>query len=330
MNNMETGNVDISLANSKIIDSLKHEEFCKTAAEAAENYIRVILREEEFNDKIIPVTKITAADLGEDERDKPFRWITVEPASPAAVVLPENGAAMVTPYFARKAKMFYNRLSTRKYRKDITELDTYKNIDLRKVMSEIGINELGKRKDWQFISLADSACSATYGNPVVSFTGGLTRNNWMEMKKIFPRRQLKAAVGLINETSKAEFAKYDRNTAGGDLSQKLLLEGEDAIGDTMGGLKLVTTIKSDIVNDNVVYQFAAPNFVGVNEEYQPVTMFIERKENAITMHATSMIGMAIVNTNGVAKAQYFSNASFFNTRYPLEKLNDNSSNDSSE
>lgn len=315
-----TDRANIPLTNSQIIDSLKNDPLCKLAATATTNYIRVILREEEFNDKIIPVTKITPADLGEDENDKPFRWITVEPTSPSAVVLPQDGSAMVTPYYARKARIQYNRLSTRKYRKDITELDTYKNIDLRKVMADIGINELGKRRDWQMVTLFDSACNTNYNNAPIDFVGGFTRNNLFEMKKIFPRRSLVAAQALVNETTKSEFCKYDRNTAGGDFAQETLLKGETVIGDSFAGLKWITTIKSDIVPDNTVYLTAAPNFLGVNEEFQPVTMFIERKENAITMHATCMIGMAIVNTNGVAKAGFFTGQDFFvNTRYPFEQ-----------
>ena len=317
---METKDIDIDLLNSKIVDSLRYgEDTCKVAAETVSNYIRMILREEMFNDKIIPIQTVAPEDLGEDERDKPFRWVTLEPASPAAVVLPQDGAADVVPYFARKAKIMYFRVSTPKYRKDVTELMTYKHIDLRKVMMDIGINELGKRRDFAWVQLSDAAADVG-GN--ISFAGGIDRSTLAELSKVMTRRSLEPTLGLINKTTFMEVLKGTRNEIGGDLAEKMYVEGFEGIPQKLMGIQYATTIKSDIVHDNVVYIYTAPDYLGVNEELQPETMYIKRVDNSITMYATSTIGMGILNTNGVVKGQFFKgNSQFANTRYPLETVN---------
>lgn len=322
---MEEKDLDINLLNSKIIDSLRGEgENCKVAAETVSNYIRLILREEMFNDKIVPIQTVTQEDLGEDERDKPFRWVTMEPASPAAVVLPQDGAADVVPYYARKAKIQYFRISTRRYRKNVTELMTYKNIDLRKVMMDIGINELGKRRDYLWVNLSDAAAE-TSGNDI-TFAGGINRSTLAELSKVMTRRSLEPTLGLINKTTFMEVLKGTRDEIGGDLAQKMYVDGFEGIPEKLMGIKYATTIKSDVVNDNVVYQYTAPNYLGVNEELRPETMYIKRVEDVITMHASASIGMGILNVNGVVRGKFFgNNAAFVNTRYPLETVNNSGS-----
>jgi hypothetical protein len=125
---------------------------------------------------------------------------------------------------------------------------------------------------------------------------------YVEIKKYLEKQRLNNGVFLMNTSTAKEFEKYDRLEIGGDLSQEIWKNGLKAIGDAVvGGVPHVYSIKDNLVEDNVIYLFTEPNFLGKFYTLEDIKLYVERKEDQIKMFASEVIGCGILNMAGVVK-----------------------------
>lgn len=308
-------NVPLDVFNSKFIASLDEQGFRKVASDFSTAYIRMINREDGFLRKIIPAETVSAKDLWTDPNsDRPAVILTIEPTGYPAVSLPFNSNAEIQYYYASKAIVSFFDVKTPRFQKNIYELMTYKDIDLRKVVVDNALKDMQKEEDAGFIGNVDAVCQAN--SNLYTFGGALSRDNWVEVSKIMGKKMLRNGISLMNDATFREFGKLTRNEIGGDLSEKLFKEGMAGLGDSkLFGMNVLSTLKADIVNDNVCYLFTESDYLGKLYELQKPTMYVERVEDIITVNANEKIGVSIVNTNGVAKIIFGTAGS--NTDYPL-------------
>lgn len=285
------------------------------ASTTGTSYIRMQVFEEGFARKILPAEAITPDELSEFFTDVPGKIIEVEPAQGVSATLPFDTANETLYYMAPKSAVFFFDIKTPRYQKNIKMLDTYRTMDLRKVMMDLALKSMSKQEDWEFVQLSEDAVAASGG--VLTFVSGISRNTITELGKIMGKRMLPNGLVLCNNATMLDFAKMGRDAWGGDGAEKLLREGPKSLGEpVMMGMKFLSTLKSDIVNDNVLYLYTQPDYLGKFYELEAPTMYVERKEDRITMNANETIGMTIVNTAGVAKAQLFGGALSVNSGYP--------------
>jgi hypothetical protein len=195
---------------------------------------------------------------------------------------------------------------------------TYKDIDLRKVVVDNALKDMQKEEDAGFIGNVDSICTSNSGN-LFTFGAGLSRDTWVEVSKIMGKKMLRNGIALMNDATFREFGKLTRDEVGGDLSEKIFKEGMAGLGDSkVFGMNILSTLKADIVNDNVCYLFTESDYLGKLYELQKPTMYVERTEDIITVNANEKIGCSIVNTAGVNKIVFGAEGS--NTTYPLPEV----------
>lgn len=308
--------IPLEVFNAKFLSELEEQGHRKVASELSSAYIRMINREDGFLRKILPAETVSQKDLWQDPNsDRPAVMVTIEPTGSPAVSLPFNSSAEIQYYYASKAIVSFFDIKTPRFQKNVYELMTYKDIDLRKVVVDNALKDMQKEEDAGFIGKVD----ALVQNGVVSgfqFGSGLSRDNWVEVSKIMGKKMLRNGIALMNDATFREFGKLTRNEIGGDLSEKLFKEGMAGLGDSkVFGMNILSTLKADLVNDNVAYLFTESDYLGKLYELEKPKMYVDRTEDIITVNANEKIGCSIINTAGVNKVIFGTQGS--NTNYPM-------------
>jgi hypothetical protein len=323
-----TQNVPTEVMNAQILDSLERgEDGIKKAQAAATDYTRIQIREDSFAAKILPLEKATDDMLhyGMNATNLEIIW-ELEPDSPGAKWVPLQTVPEGEYITGSRYSIPMARLFTPKFTVDIDELRTTKQ-DIRKILCDNAIKDALAEFDAKFISTVNSIVSdvdkttpiqaggtAAYKQALtgkvqmMDFAAGLNRDTFAEARNMLPKGnaegkfRLRNYCCLMNETTAGQLLKLDRNAVGGDLSQEFFKNGLTI--DTFMGLKMMFTIKDDLVPDNYVYFFAEPAFLGKGFYLHDWTSFMKKEAFFIETFSYWMGGLAIGNIAGCALARF--------------------------
>jgi len=290
----------------------KNPEFLKRAQEAANDYVRIKLREDSFFDQIITPRSLTDSELDlQPNTDKPYKIVFKEPNSAAAVTLPFGTLPINQYILGERVPVGFDRIITPRFTKDIDELRTYRDIDIRQVLSDNALKDLSAEKDGKFIQAVNTLLGAS-GSTVAAtgtiqyrtYSGGVSRQNVAESKKILTETpsRLRPATALVNQTTAIEFEKWERPEAGGDISQEILQNGWAERN--WFGVRFIVTIKRDLIPDNEIYWFAAEDYLGRNFILNDVVMDVDRRLFLLEYTAYMVIGGVIANVAGIARSKF--------------------------
>lgn len=330
MDNDTTQNVPTSLLNQRVLDYLDRGDVEKVA-QAASDYTRIQVREDSFAMKILTPQKATD-DMLDRDLDERLRVIEeLEPDSPGAKWVPLQDIPEGEYIYGSRYQVPFARVLTPKFVKDIDELRTYRQ-DIRKILTQNAIKDGLAEIDRKFIETCDSIVNdsvdtATTGLFVQNQTGktqyidfttwvqgtatspGLTKDNFVEAKKLLPRGnaqgrfRLRNYMALMNDVTAQEWLKLDHDDVGNENITRFFNEGLTT--DTYLGVKCIFTIKDDIVKDGEVYFFPQPEFLGKSYYLTDWTLFMKKESYFVEMFAYWLGGYAIGNIAGVCKAKFF-------------------------
>jgi hypothetical protein len=303
--------------NAKILEHLDRGEV-KKAQDAATDYTRIQIREESFAFKILPPEKATDDMLDRSLDDKRLQIIwELEPDSPAAKWVPLQTVPDGEYIQGSRYIIPFARVLTPKFVKDIDELRTTRQ-DIRKILTDNSIKDALAEIDAKFMETVNSivldAPSAGSANNVtgkvqwIDLTDPLNRTSFAEAKKMLPRGnsdgrfRLRNYVALMNDVTAQDWLKLDRNAVGGDLSEEMFRNGLTT--DTFLGVKAIFTIKDDLIPDDYVYFFAAPEFLGKCFYLSDWTMYMKKEAYFIEMFSYWLGGFAFGNVAGMALARF--------------------------
>jgi hypothetical protein len=289
----------------------------KQAAEAANDYTRVFLREDSFMEKILPSRPLSNSELDRQvDTPKPVRIEDLQPGSPGAISVPFAQLPKAKWMRGKRYRVLFDRIQSHKATIDVDELRTWR-MDLRQVVSDDYIKDIAQEKDRKFLSAVETAVGAEQnatiaGGECASGAGrnwklvdpaGITRDNLVEMLKIMPSQssKLDTKIVLCNNLTIKDIIKWGRDEVGGDFAEQLLLQGWSQ--ESFLGCKWVTTIKHDLVPNNSFYMFSGEDFMGKHYTLEDVTMHIEQKAYFLEFFAYSLAGASIANFNSCAKAK---------------------------
>lgn len=312
-----TQNVPTPVMNAKILEHLDRGEV-KKAQDAATDYTRIQIREESFAFKILPPEKATDDMLDRALDDKRLQIIwELEPDSPAAKWVPLQTVPDGEYIQGSRYIIPFARVLTPKFVKDIDELRTTRQ-DIRKILTDNSIKDALAEIDAKFIETVNSivldAPAAGSPNNVtgkvqwIDLTDPLNRESFAEAKKMLPRGnsdgrfRLRNYVALMNDVTAQDWLKLDRNEVGGDLAEDMFRNGLTI--DNFLGVKTIFTIKDDLVPDNYVYFFAAPEFLGKCFYLSDWTMYMKKEAYFIEMFSYWLGGFAFGNVAGMALARF--------------------------
>lgn len=307
-------------------------EYLQKHAAAGEDFIRTHIRESGFLRRIIPPKPITNDELDRvTEHDRPVRIEELELNHKGAATLPFNVSSDTEFYYGPRGQIDFFNIKTPVFTKNTNELRTYRH-DVRKLVTEHSLNDIETREDTDFIALVDTivgpdpsgnntstglagfqqhfragdgVATGSGGDGSATSTdlqGGLTRDVYIEIKKLIERRRLNNGVFLMNTNTAKDFEKHDNTEMGGELSADVWKNGLKAIGDAViGGVPHIYTIKDDIVPDGVIYGFTEPSYLGKFYTLEDIKLYVKREEDQLKMWACETIGVSILNMAGVIK-----------------------------
>ena len=297
----------------KLFDALNQagDGFMKNASEAGTQMIRKRLRENGFSRLILPFKQVSDADLNYlPDTELPVIVEEMEPDSPGAKAIPFNDTADTAFYRGDKFVVYFCKITTHEFVKNVDELRTYKN-DQRQVVTDNALKDIHTEEDFRTISEVDTIVGDPSGVGASDFqqsfeiSGGITRSNYKEVLNHLEDRELNNGLFLMNRHTAKEFLEWDRTEFGGDIAEKLALDGLSALTEAkIFGVRHAFTMKRGIVPDNVLYQFAEPNFLGRAYVLQDVTMYVEKKKDILRFSAHEKIGLTFANVSGLNKTLF--------------------------
>jgi len=302
---------EIQLLNETLFEQLDTPGMQKQAIDAVNDFTRTKMREDGFYRRIMPPLTITNDELDRQvDTDKPVKVVDKEPDSPAAVSLPF--ATLPINFYIRgpRYRVMFDRIVSPRAVKDVDELRTYV-IDIRQVLSDNMIKDMLAEEDSKFINAMDAAVGTVDTvNPLsqvvqnATISGGITRETIVDALKVMPQTPSRFEVEtcLVNNITIKELLKFGRDEMGGDFSQEIIKNGWAETN--FLNCRWIVTIKRNLVQDNEMYMFASPKFIGKNYELEPTTMYIRREAYMLEYFSYNTQGGSFGHTNGLAKVEF--------------------------
>jgi hypothetical protein len=302
---------EIQLLNETLFEQLDTPGMQKQAIDAVNDFTRTKMREDGFYRRIIPPLTITNDELDRQvDTDKPVKVVDKEPDSPAAVSIPF--ATLPSNFYIRgpRYRVMFDRIVSPRAVKDVDELRTYV-IDIRQVLSDNMIKDMLAEEDSKFITAFNLAVGTkdavnTLSDTVQyeSISGGITRETLVDALKVMPKTpsHFEVETCLVNNITIKELLKFGRDEMGGDFSQDIIKNGWAETN--FLNCRWIVTIKRNLVQDNEMYMFASPKFIGKNYELEPTTMYIRREAYMLEYFSYNTQGGSFGHTNGLAKVEF--------------------------
>jgi hypothetical protein len=109
---------------------------------------------------------------------------------------------------------------------------------------------------------------------------------------------------LITESDADDFDQWTIEDYGDRLQSETALDGYTY--NKVLGLRIIRTIKNDILREGNVYVFTAPEFFGRNYTLNDVKFYIDKIANRIFWQAWMDVGMGFGNIASVVKLELYS------------------------
>ena len=118
--------------------------------------------------------------------------------------------------------------------------------------------------------------------------------------------RLKPVVLLMTESDTDDFDSWTIEDMGDKMQSETLTEGYTY--NKVCGLRIIRTIKNDILREGNVYAFTSAEFFGRNYTLNDVKFYIDKIANRIFWQAWMDIGMGFANIAAVVKLELYSGA----------------------
>jgi len=298
----------------RLLDAIKGADdgLLKKASEASTSLVRRRLRENGFTRLILPFRQVTDDELAYlPDTELPVVIEEMEPDSPGAKAIPFNDTADTAFYYGDKFVVYFCKITTPEFTKNVDELRTYKN-DLRQLITDNALKDVQTEEDSRTITTVDrivgtenvaDGAAGVQQNTLIA--GPITRDSYKDVLSHLEDRELNNGVFLMNRHTSKEFLGWDRSEIGGDLAEKLLKDGVSALQEAkIFGVRHIFTIKRDLVPDNVIYQFAEPGFLGKAYTLQDITMYVEKRKDILRFCGVEKIGLTFANVAALARTRF--------------------------
>lgn len=312
---------DIKVFNDTFVDMLEGGQ-TKEAAVSALQYTRNKLRENSFFERIL-----TPIDIANDELDKSedpeyhVKWCDREPDQPPAVVVPLGNVPDGYQFKGTRYPVLFSRLMSPVFQKDVDKLRGY-DYDIRQILLENSTKDIATEIDSKGLEKINQVIGTRDVNNVnnglslpqyVSISGGITRANLADAFKVIQKLRVpfgptqpdggsSKGIMLMNNITAMELLKFERSEAGGDLSEKMFVEGLPS--KQILGVNTLYTIKRELVPDGTIYFFSSEEFLGKYFRLQPLTVFMETKAFFLQFFQYMNIGMSIGNPKGACRVDF--------------------------
>jgi hypothetical protein len=292
-----TETINVQFLNQAFLDKLDGG-MEKEASVAASAFVRQKLREDGFARKVLVPTPVSAAELDRQLTEEPTIIVEKEPDSVAAN-LPFLSRAEPRYFTGVRYPVTFSTIRTAQFTKSKFELATYRT-DIRTVLQENSVKDLQKKEDE---NLYNSVVSVAQANgSIYTIGGGFSIANLTTAYKYLLQKQVPVGTILMTQSMYADFIKQPATTFGSSLAGGLV-SGQQSL-DNFYGFKILVTNKNDILPDNRVVIFTAPQYLGQSYMLQDATCFIKTEADMVSFETYESLGYGLGNVNGVVIADF--------------------------
>ena len=292
-----TETINVQFLNQAFFDKLDNG-LTKEAGVAMSAFVRQKLREDGFTRKIFDPSMVTAAELDRQLTEEPTIIVEKEPDS-VAVNLPFLARPEPRYFTGVRYPVTFTKVQSAEFKKSKFELATYRT-DIRTVLQENSVKDLQKQEDESFYNNCVAVAQAN-GN-VYTIGGGLTIPNLTTATKYLLQKQVPVASILMTHSLYMDLLKQPSTQIGSPLASALTA-GEKNL-DNFFGFKIITTNKNDILPDNRVIIFTAPQYLGQMYLLQDATVFLKTEADMVSFTTYEAPGIGLGNVNGFVIADF--------------------------
>ena len=303
---------DVALSNQAFLAAIEAspDGVLKNASAAGTKMIKRRIREAGFARMILPFKPVGDATQRLPDSDMPVVIEEMEPDSPGAKAVAFMDSPDTHFFHGDTFVVYFHKILTPEFKKNIDQLRTYKN-DLKAVVTDNALRDVHTAEDTGFIAQVDELVGAAGGTGAAGVTqnfniaSGITRTNYPLIQNYLEDRELSNGAYLMGRNTAKVFQTWDRTEIGGDLAERLFVDGASALqSGKIGGVPHIFTMKKALVPQDVVYQFAEPDYLGRAYVLQDLTLYVEKKKDIITFSAMEKIGMTFANVAGVNRVNF--------------------------
>lgn len=292
-----TETINVQFLNQAFLDKID-QGMTKEAGVAMSAFVRQKLREDGFTRKILDPIMVTAAELDRQLTDEPTVIVEKEPDSVAAN-MPFLGRPEPRYFTGSRYAVTFNKISSQEFKKSKFELATYRT-DIRTVLQENSVKDLQKQEDQNFYNNCIAVAQAN--SNLYTIGGGLSVANLMTATKYLVQKQVPVGCILMTHSLYADLLKQPATQLGSPLASELTRGATNL--DNFFGFKIVTTNKNDILPDNRVIVFSAPQYLGQMYLLQDATVFLKTEADMVQFQSYEALGVGIGNVNGFIVADF--------------------------
>ena len=329
----------MSAVPAKVLNDLFFEKVATTdgkekIAEFGGTYIRDRLREVSFARKILPPQPVQRTECQRSvNHDTLVKIVDIEPNS-KAVALTFRGQPTARFIRAPRFEIPFFTISSEKFEKTEQELLAYE-MPITKIIEENSVKDIQEIEDRQFLIFIESAVQAMQldansGTPAAfnitnlgttvavsvvkgdgAIAGGaddfvtypILKPDFIKLKKLLHRRKLRAERMVITEPDYDDISAWTIQDVGMTIAGETSVEGWKA--STVVGLKIIRTIKTDLLREGNVYCFTAPEFMGRFYVLNQTKFYIDKIANLITWQSWEDIAIGIGNIASIVKLELY-------------------------
>lgn len=328
--------VPAKVLNDLFFEKVATSEGKEKIAEFGGTYIRDRLREVSFFRKILPPQPVQRTECQRSvNHDTLVKIVDIEPNS-RAMSMSFRGQPTARFIRAPRYEIPFFTISSEKFEKTEQELLAYE-MPITKIIEENSVKDIQEIEDRQALiytetavqyyqldangnvatamSAANVLTGAVVSSSVVKGEGALAaggagftvypvlKPDFIKLKKLLHRRKLRAERILMTEPDYDDISAWTIQDVGMQIAGETSTEGWKS--NTVVGLKIIRTIKTDILREGNIYCFTAPEFMGRFYVLNQTKFYIDKIANLITWQSWEDIAIGIGNISSIVKLELY-------------------------
>jgi len=324
--------VPAKVLNDLFFEKVATQEGKDKIAEFGGTYIRDRLREVSFARKILPPQPVQRSECQRSvNHDTLVKIVDIGPNS-KAVALTFRGQPTARFIRAPRYEIPFFTISSEKFEKTEQELLAYE-MPVTKIIEENSVKDIQAIEDRQFLIFVEAAVqgyqastsnfnstnvlttpslqvSAVKSEGALADSTGTSftvypvlKTDFIKLKQLLHRRHLRAERMLITEPDYDNISAWTVQDVGMTIAGETSTEGWKS--DTVVGLKIIRTIKTEILREGNVYCFTAPEFFGRFYVLNQTKFYIDKIANLITWQSWEDIAIGLGNISAVVKLELY-------------------------
>lgn len=263
--------------------------------------IRSYIKEGSFAAKILPPEQVDESECIPSfvPQDDTFQtWLYKEPDG-RAQFLTFRGTGHSEYIYADKVLMPFGAISTRKFEKSEEEMRVYRGINLVEMIEANAAKALADIQDNWFMTLVRAAVA---GNGMDISAGGapFNKETLITLLNAPIQNKLRVSVLLMTESTYNNFGRQSAEIVSDQFVNDVVMKGMVA-SKVLAGMPIITTMKTEIINDNEIFAFPAPEYMGKFYELDSEKFIVKKDDGLISWYSRKNMAIGLANVNGIIR-----------------------------